>query len=105
MAVVLKAVVLLTSASSPRKVLKLTVSQPSWQVARACGDSAKQASGMSSKDPQRIRFRDVKVVVFIWADDCKNGPASQGESGRRHSRVRSRSVRLPWLSGVEEVEL
>src|SRR5262249_1110294 len=59
------------SASSPRKVLKLTASQPSWQTARACGESAKQArtSGMSSKTsrkgPRFIECFNGGVVGFI----------------------------------------
>ena len=47
--------VLFKSASSPRTVLKF-VKQPSWQVAGACGASARQtkASGMN-----------IRVGVFI----------------------------------------
>jgi len=57
------------SASSPRTVL-LLVKQPSWQVARACGASAKQASrnGMRRNEPKSERFIELfsgRVVVFI----------------------------------------
>ena len=64
------------SASSPRKVFALTVSQPSWQTARAIGESPKQAraSGMSSKasgqDSRFIECFNERVVVFICARFC-----------------------------------
>src|SRR5207249_9433338 len=68
---VLKTPVLFTSASSPSTVL-LLVKQPSWQPARACGASAKEASTdrMSSKatwqDERFLKFFNGRVVVFIW---------------------------------------
>src|ERR1700719_3636824 len=40
MAVLAPPLVLFISASSPRNVFWLTRSQPSWQTARACGESA-----------------------------------------------------------------
>src|SRR4030095_14369355 len=49
-------VVLFTSASSPRNVL-LRASQPSWQTARACGESAKQ--------PSVSAMRTGRIVVFL----------------------------------------
>ena len=61
--------VLFKRASSPKTVL-LPVKQPSWQVARACGESAKQASmnGTSSKARRKaeclIEFGAIRVVVF-----------------------------------------
>src|SRR6266436_565266 len=75
-AVLSSPVVLFKSASSPRTVLSL-VKQPSWQVARACGESAKQTSTNvmrrnSLKGKQLFEFLSAKVVVFIWAEDCKN---------------------------------
>src|SRR5205809_6887457 len=48
MAVFSMPVVLFTSASSPRTVLSFA-KQPSWQVARACGESAKLANANSAK--------------------------------------------------------
>ena len=60
--------VLLMSASSPRTVFWL-VKQPCWQVARACGESANQASGMrrnaSRKGDRFIEFLVSEVLVFI----------------------------------------
>src|SRR5437879_11427669 len=49
-------VVLFKSSSSPKTVLSL-VKQPSWQVARACGESAKQASTSG--------MRTGRIVVFL----------------------------------------
>src|SRR5207244_13298872 len=69
-AVLSKPAVLFKSASSPRTVFSF-VKQPSWQTARAFGESAKQAStsAMSSKaggqQEQFIEFFDGRVVVFI----------------------------------------
>jgi hypothetical protein len=48
--------VLLKSASSPRRVL-LFVKQPSWQTARACGESPKQ--------PTVSAMRTDRIVVFL----------------------------------------
>src|SRR3954467_6402068 len=66
------------SASLPKNVLLRLRLQPSWQVARACGESPKQrrASGMSSKasrtgDRLIERFNG-RSVVFINAEDCIN---------------------------------
>src|SRR6266852_2880657 len=61
--------VLFKSASSPRTVFWF-VKQPSWQTARAAGESAKQAStnGMRSnarKGERFIEFLNGRVVVFI----------------------------------------
>src|SRR5437773_3947894 len=65
---VLEMPVLFKSASSPRTVL-LFVKQPSWQTARACDESAKQASGMSRNASRRCdRFTEIfdcRVGVFI----------------------------------------
>ena len=74
-AVLLSPVVLFKSASSPKTVFSF-VKQPCWQVARACGKSAKQAStsGMTSKtsgqDERFIGLFDATVVVFICARFC-----------------------------------
>src|SRR6266481_4418540 len=66
---VLSVPALFTSASSPRTVLPF-VKQPSWQVARACGESAKQtsANGMRRNAPKGERFIEFlngRIVVFI----------------------------------------
>src|SRR5207247_1561774 len=65
--------VLFTSASSPRTVFWF-VKQPSWQVARACGESPKQTSRSGSKKKasrkgdRPIDFLNGRVVVFICAE-------------------------------------
>src|SRR5262249_38936407 len=51
--------VLFTSAFSPRAVLAFA-KQPFWQAARACGESAKQASAKSAKARWVIL-----VIVFM----------------------------------------
>ena len=56
MAVLSRPVVLFKSASSPRTVLSF-VKQPSWQTARACGESAKQ--------PSVSAMRTGRIVVFL----------------------------------------
>src|SRR5437667_2747380 len=67
---VLNEPVLFRSASSPRTVL-LFVKQPSWQVARTCGQSAQQASASAVKNkPYRkgdrlVEFLVSEVFVFI----------------------------------------
>src|SRR5437016_13714463 len=89
---VLSVPALFTSASSPRTVLPF-VKQPSWQVARACGESAKQAraSGMSSKGSRQnerfIKFLDGRVFVFICAKGCKNLADSARRIGSRNLEV------------------
>ena len=72
MAVLKRPVVLEMSASSPRTVLKL-VKQPSWQTARACGESAKQPStnGMrrnARKGERFVKSLNGRVVVFICTE-------------------------------------
>ena len=67
----------LKSASSPRTVFWF-VKQPCWQVARACGASAKQVStnGMrrnARKGERFIKFFNGRVVVFIRAGCKKPG--------------------------------
>src|SRR5262249_11267289 len=64
-------------ASSPRNVLPLVRSQPSWQVARACGASAMQMSTSGRKNASRTGdwFNEClngSIVVFISGEDCKN---------------------------------
>src|SRR5881394_2139870 len=67
---VLNEPVLFRSASSPRTVL-LFVKQPSWQVARACGESANNARASAVRNkPYRkgdrfIEFLVSEVFVFI----------------------------------------
>src|SRR4029453_7512870 len=54
------------SASSPRKVLKLTASQPSSQAARACGESAEHASTSGMRTPATAPNRpDRRLVEFL----------------------------------------
>src|SRR5437667_2688289 len=64
--------VLFKSASSPRTVFWF-VKQPSWQTARAAGESAKQpsANGMrrnARKGERLIKLLNGRVVVFICAE-------------------------------------
>src|SRR2546426_12311768 len=77
MAVLSLPIVLFDSASSPRTVF-WSVKQPSWHVARACGESAKQAStsGMrrnARKGDRFIKFLNGRVVVFICRVLKKSG--------------------------------
>src|ERR1043166_767608 len=64
------------SALSPRIVLSCA-KQPSWQTARACGESAKQTrvSGMSSRVIERywqiMERLSGRADLFISAEDCK----------------------------------
>src|SRR5215471_15912920 len=65
------------SASSPRNVLPVLVSQPSWQVARACGESEKQMRTSGRRNASRtgdwfIECFNGRVVVFISGENCKN---------------------------------
>jgi hypothetical protein len=60
---------LFMSASSPRTVFWF-VKQPSWQTARAAGESAKHASTNemsrnARKGERLIKFLNGRVVVFI----------------------------------------
>jgi hypothetical protein len=69
---VLPSPMLFKSASSPRTVLSL-FKQPSWQTARACGESAKQANTNrmrrnARKGARFIEFFNGKVVVFIMRE-------------------------------------
>src|SRR5439155_24176670 len=74
MAVLPKPVVLLTSASSPRKVLKLTVSQPSWQVARACGTVTERNARTMENN---------RIVVFMVLFTQKLGPFVEIKDSKR----------------------
>ncbi|PYL05628.1 MAG: hypothetical protein DME34_10975, partial [Verrucomicrobia bacterium] len=71
MAVFALPVVLFRSTLSPRDVLSLLRLQPSWQTARASGESPNQASmnGMrrnARKGERFIKFLNGRVVVFIY---------------------------------------
>src|SRR6476660_3264362 len=93
MAVLAMPVVLSMSASSPRTVL-LFVKQPSWQVARACGESAKQvsANGMrrsARKGERFIEFPDGKDVVFIRRRVLKK----IGQPGKTKNHTEAASAR------------
>src|SRR6266849_7966971 len=84
--------VLLKSASSPRTVFWF-VKQPSWQTARACGESAKQASTSGMRRKARrgerfIKFLNGRIVVFICAECCKNLANLARRIGSRALRVR-----------------
>jgi hypothetical protein len=75
--------VLLLSASSPRKALKRLESQPSLQIACAPGKNAKQAraSGVSKASRQGKRFIESlnrRVVVFIM----RRGLQKSGQLGK-----------------------
>src|SRR5438552_782797 len=93
---VLLAPVLFKSASSPRTVFWF-VKQPSWQTARACGESAKQASanGMrrnARKGERFIKFLNGRVVVFIMRRVLKKS----GQLGKTNRDAVALRVRRPF---------
>src|SRR5438552_15435272 len=96
---VLNEPVLFRSASSPRTVL-LFVKQPSWQVARACGQSAQQASAIAVKNkPYRkgdrlSEFLVSEVLVFI-NNLSFSRRVSSGSSGLNEGKTVSGEAPLP----------
>src|SRR5262245_7473303 len=87
-AVLATPVVLFTSGSSPKNVLARLRSHPSRHVARACGDSAKQASTTATRNTELVRFsrisgfmgiRFVPAELILW--NCGSG-RDEEPSGR-----------------------
>src|SRR5438445_3105976 len=104
------------SASSPRNVLPVLVSHPSWQVARASGESVKQATtnGMrkkARKGERFVKFLNGRVVVFISARFCLfcsphgNDKVISGRIGRRDRTRSGVKQRAAMRCGFAQVKL